>query len=296
MNGREHLILSSPKLLNALPGEILSLLRQSLAHRQTGLLILGGCAAAAERRQLTITALAVTAALGPVAALRPAVAFDHTDASPDDAALENGLDPTRAQWDTVLPLFNSVTDAVDHGYRRILIDCPDSLDARHWGECLSYPPRQACLIVCVKSFDARHAFVSLTRADWNALESLIGILTWARLPGAQGPLTLCDGFTRGRRPIYRGGYEDAANALYVNRQLCWEAQAVGYLESGRIAPRTLRQQLLAWSVLDPADTEVMRDTLLEAELDMALRRWLQERVLSRHKPKEPTGAVRTPYH
>jgi hypothetical protein len=284
MNRREPAVRPTPQPLNDVPVELLTLLRQGAARRDTGLLILGGCPIGGGwRRPLLVEALAATAPVGPAAEVRAAHPVEGVDEGRQEQASGNGHDLARAPFGPPLPVFESAATALERGYRRIVIECQNPPNGGQRDALVSDPGGLVCVIACVPGFDARSAFVSLTRADWDALEGLLGVLSWVRLPGAHGSFTLCDAFTPSRRLVYRSRYADATDALYAGRQLSWEAQAVGHLEAGRVEPWRLRQQLLAWGLLEPGETEVMRETHREQDLHVALRCWLQERLLLRQK-------------
>jgi hypothetical protein len=286
MNEAELTLLRAPQPRNEGTGELMTLVRQSVARRDTGLLILGGFPGSGERRQLLIAALAATAAAGPAAVVDPAAHVDAADDDPQGEASDHRIGVTRFP-DGPLPRFASAVTAREHGYRRLVIDSEGPLDGAEWSA--GVPPAGAvCWIAGVTGIDARQAFESLTPADWPALEGLMGILTCGRLPGTRAPLTLWDAFVATHRPIYRSAYDSASEALSLGRQRHWEAQALEHLDAGRVAPGTLRQHLLAWGVLEPGESAGMPPTEREDKLRVGLRIWLQEHLLLRRRPAAPT--------
>ena len=274
-----------------IPKELITLLAQGIARRDTGLLLLGGRPGSFERQLLLARALAATEAIGSAAIVLPAYRSHSVDQYLrfDESV---GTESVSSRCFPNVPLFPSVEAACAAGHHRIVMEY----------ECEPYRPlsyelvgehaHDVCFLLCVDEMEAKGAFDWITTSDWDTFKTLIGIMSWIKLEGPGGPVALCDAFVPNTRPLYRTLSGGASEAVYAHRQLQWEVQAIQLLDSRRLLPEQFRHHLCAWGLLDAHDLDLMTQTARPE----GLRIWLYEKLLGWLKPSTSSPAQTARYH
>ena len=275
-----------------LPPELATLLVQGIARRDTGLLLLGGRRESLERRRLLTQSLAATESAGPAALVLPAYELGSADRYLRLNEANDGMELVSSRGCPQLPLYSSFASAYTSGYRRIVMEyeCPPYLPLSL--EVLDHHADEVCFIVCVNGIDTQRTFERVTRGDWHALESLIGVLAWDRLQGPGAPITVCDAFVPTDRSVNATHYASASAALHWARQLQWEAQALNQLNAHTAEAAQLRELLLASGALGSEDAEGIR----QAARPEGLRVFLLEHLLAWNKVSAPGLSLQSQYH
>jgi hypothetical protein len=218
---------------DAIPAQVLPLLRAALKGRTTGILLFGSYQIQTHFAiDLVVAGLALTDHLGPAARITPR----HRSTPAKDWLVP---EPIKA-----LPFLPSIQSAYERGYRRLIVDTR----YLNQGEVLWNYSLKALFLsgtyggvtdeilsgaLAANGFDHERMLV----------EQVIAMLGVTSIPGINGPYTVSDLFIGGPVPTDFKKFEDLLQHIYRTRRLKWQDQLKPLLSSGEVSEKDIREGL-----------------------------------------------------
>jgi hypothetical protein len=223
-----------------LPAELAGVLKKAIQFRPHGIIIVAEGRLRESRFELLEAVLPLTEHAGPAARIQPNFRGGY---GRDDTPLSSRF--------AGVPVCASIESAYAHGYRRMLIERPDSA-----GAAMMKYAAQVCFLVDAYGEDVSGAFMSTLRPEpkdeHRSLQVLIAILCVSHIENAKGCFDICDAYI---------AHPDAPT--YSDLERNWD-----YAENNRV---------IRWE--DGLRSLVARELVTRAEAKQSLRRLEVDKAL-----------------
>lgn len=222
-----------------LPQALEDALRQAVANRPYGIIVLGITPGDTQRKALLEAVLPLTEHAGPAVRVQPTFRPGY---GKDDSPLSPHFEG--------IPIFPSIESAYAHGYRRMVIE-----SSHHGaGEAIARYVHDVCFLIRSYSTEVASAWMSSLPAQIdkpNALDVVTAILCAADVPTKAGTVTICDAYIGGESPA--PGDDDIdrlAEHMEAHRTVRWQEQLDALLTTGSVTQAQVKKALRRHNVDD----------------------------------------------
>lgn len=215
-----------------LPQVLEDALRQAVAKRPYGIIVLGITPGDTQRKALLEAALPLTEHAGPAVRIQPTFRPGY---GKDDSPLSPHFEG--------LPVFPSIESAYAHGYRRMVIE-----SSHHGaGEAIARHAHEVCFLIRSYSTEVAGAWMSSLPDQIDkpsALDVITAILCAADVPAKSETVTVCDAFVGGASPAPKDDDIDRlAEHMEAHRTVRWQEQLDALLATGEVTPAQAKKAL-----------------------------------------------------
>lgn len=222
-----------------LPQVLEDALRQAVAMRPYGIIVLGITPGDTQRKELLEAVLPLTEHAGPAVRIQPTFRPGY---GKDDSPLSPHFEG--------LPVFPSIESAYAHGYRRMVIE-----SSHHGaGEAIARYAHDVCFLISSYSTEVAGAWMSSLPAQIdkpNALDVVTAILCAADIPTKAKTVTICDAFVGGASPAPKDDDIDRlAEHMEAHRTVRWQEQLDALLTAGSVTHAQVKKALRRHNVDD----------------------------------------------
>lgn len=222
-----------------LPQALEDALRQAVATRPYGIIVLGISPGDTQRKGLLEAVLPLTNHAGPAVRIQPTFRPGY---GKDDSPL--------SPYFKGLLVFPSIESAYAHGYRRMVIESP----YHGAGEAIAQHAHDVCFLIRSFSTEVAGAWMSSLPGQIdksNALDVVVTVLCAADVPTEAETLTICDAFVCGMSPSPTvDGLAKLVEHMEAHRTVRWQEQLDGLLSSGKVMPAQVKKALRGHNVDD----------------------------------------------
>lgn len=214
-----------------LPQVLEDVLRQAVATRPYGIIVLGITPSDMPRKALLEAVLPLTEHAGPAVRIQPTF---RTGYGKDDTPLSPHFEG--------LPVFPSIESAYAHGFRRMVIE------SVHHGasKAMAEHVLDTCFLLTSYSTEVAGAWMDAMpqRQDWpNGLESLTAVLCVADIEAKKESFIACDAFIAGAPRSPEGKFGELIAHLEAHRVVQWQNQLDALLDTGKVTPAQAKKAL-----------------------------------------------------
>jgi hypothetical protein len=222
-----------------LPQVLEDALRQAVAKRPYGIIVLGITPGDTQRKALLEAVLPLTEHAGLAVRIqstfRPGYGRDDSPLSPHFEGL---------------PVFPSIESAYAHGYRRMVIE-----SSHHGaGEAIARHAHEVCFLIRSFSTEVAGAWMSSLPDQIdkpNALDVITAVLCAADVPTKAETVTICDAFVGGASSAPKDDDIDRlAEYMEEHRTVRWQEQLDALLTAGKVTPAQVKKALRRHNVDD----------------------------------------------
>lgn len=215
-----------------LPPVLEDALRQAVAKRPYGVIVLGITPGDTQRKALLEAVLPLTEHAGAAARIQPTF-------SPGYGRDDTPLSPYFKE----LPLFPSIESAHASGYRRMVIESSNHAAA----EAISRYAHEVTFLLRSWSTEVSGAWMSSLPDHMdkpNALDVVTAVLCVAEVPVKSGTLTVCDAYVGGASPATADDDIDKlALHMEAHRAVRWQDELDALLSAKKITPTQAKKAL-----------------------------------------------------
>ena len=214
-------------------------LRQAIAKRPYGIIVVGITPGDTQRKALLEAVLPLTEHAGPAVRIQPTFRPGY---GKDDSPLSPHFEG--------IPVFPSIESAYAHGYRRMVIE------SSHHGadEAIARHAHDVCFLIRSYSTEVAGAWMSSLPAQIdkpNALDVVTAILCAADVPTKAETVTICDAFVGGASPAPKDDDIDRlAEHMEAHRTVRWQEQLDALLTAGSVTQVQVKKALRRHNVDD----------------------------------------------
>lgn len=215
-----------------LPQVLENALRQAVAKRPYGVIVLGITPSDKPRTALLEAVLPLTEHAAPAVRIQPTFRSGY---GKDDTPLSPHFEG--------LPIFPSIESAYAHGFRRMIIE------SVHHGasKAMAAHVQDTCFLLTSYSTEVAGAWMDAMpqRQDWpGGLESLIAVLCVADIEAKKEAFIVCDAFIAGAPPSPEGKrFGELIAHLEAHRVVRWQDQLDALLAAGKVTPAQAKKAL-----------------------------------------------------
>lgn len=214
-----------------LPQVLEDALRQAVAKRPYGIIVLGITPGDTQRKALLEAVLPLTEHAGPAVRIQPTFRPGY---GKDDSPLSPHFEG--------IPVFPSIESAYAHGYRRMVIE-----SSHHGaGKAIAQHAHEVCFVIRSYSTEVAGAWMSSLPDQIdkpNALEVVTAVLCAADVPIKSETLTVCDAFVGGASPASTENDLDIDEYMESHREVRWQDQLDALLAAGKVTPAQAKKAL-----------------------------------------------------
>lgn len=215
-----------------LPQVLEDALKQAVAQRPYGVIVLGITPGDTQRKVLLEAVLPLTEHAGPAARIQPTFSPGYgKDSSPLSPHFQG------------LPVFPSIESAYASGYRRMVLESSSHAAA----EAIARHAHEVCFLLRSWSTEVEGAWMSSLPDHMdkpNALDVVTAILCVADVPVKSGMLAICDAYVGEASPAPADSDVDRlAEHMVEHRAVRWEDQLDALLASKQVTPAQAKKAL-----------------------------------------------------